>query len=133
MWTKLKKGSRDGVYLRSSVDVTDISSDSRCVSDIVEGETGDKRIQLHEKGKRLTNSTGGAKDDDFSLGDGLGREATTEKRLLRRGRRTNEHRSEHFRVKSRVYESEEEEEGLREMLFNYVVKLARHSRVVDEK
>lgn len=84
------------VYLRSGVDVTDISGDSRCVSDIVEGETRDKRVKLHKESKRLTNSTGGAKDGDFSFGDGFGREATAEKRLLRRGRRSDDHRSEHF-------------------------------------
>lgn len=76
--------------------MTNISGNSRSVSDIVEGERRDKRIKLHEESKRLTNSTGGTKDGDFSLGDGTGREATADNRLLRGGRRSDEHRSKHF-------------------------------------
>lgn len=88
--------------------MTNISSNSRSVSDIVEGEGRDKRIKLHEESKRLTNSTGGTKDGDFTLGDGAGGEATADNRLLRGGRRSDEHRSEHFGDEmSRVSSGEE--------------------------
>lgn len=65
--------------------MADIGGDSRGVGDIEEGEAGDERVEFHEESKRLTDSTGGAEDGDFTLGDGGGGEGgAAEKRLLRR-------------------------------------------------
>lgn len=66
--------------------MTDIGGDSRGVSDIEEGEARDEGVELHEESERLPDSTGGAEDGDFALGDGGGGggEAAAEKRLLRR-------------------------------------------------
>ena len=38
---------------------------TRGATDIVEGEVGDTRVQLHEEGERLANATGGTENGDL--------------------------------------------------------------------
>lgn len=56
-------------YLRSGVDVADVSGNAGSVGDIIEGERGDERVKLHEERKWLADPTGGAEDDDFAIGN----------------------------------------------------------------
>ena len=52
--------------------MTDISGDTRSTSDIVERERGDKRVKLHEQGKRLSDAAGGPKNGDLAIWLGFG-------------------------------------------------------------
>lgn len=63
------------MYLRSGVDVADVSCDAGSSGDIVEGEVGDERVELHEEGEGLADAAGGSEDGDLALGDGLRRVA----------------------------------------------------------
>lgn len=47
--------------------MADISGHARSTSDIVERERGDKRIELHEEGKGLSNAAGGSKNGDLAF------------------------------------------------------------------
>lgn len=52
-------------YRALGVDVADISGNTGCHADIVEGELADTWVELQEKGERLTDTTGGTEDDDL--------------------------------------------------------------------
>jgi hypothetical protein len=58
--------------------VADIGSNTGSVSDIVESEVGDERIEFHEKREWLTDSSGSTEDGDLAFGDGLRGVATAE-------------------------------------------------------
>ena len=66
-----------GEDLRSAVDVADIGGDTRGPSDIVEGEPGDQRVELHQQSQRLPDTPGGAENGDLALRDGFGGVATS--------------------------------------------------------
>jgi hypothetical protein len=66
-----------GEHLRSGVDVADIGGDTGGPSDIVKGELGNQRVELHQQRQRLPDTPGGAKDGDLALGDGVGGVATS--------------------------------------------------------
>lgn len=63
------------MYLRSGVDVADVSCDAGSSGDIVEGKVGDEWVELHEEGEGLADAAGGSEDGDLALGDGLSRVA----------------------------------------------------------
>lgn len=63
--------SKEQQYLRSGVDVADVGGDAGGAGDIVEGELGDERVELHEESEGLADATGRAEDGDLALGDGL--------------------------------------------------------------
>lgn len=56
-----------GRYLGRGVDVGDVGGDAGGAGDIVEGEGGDERVQLHEEGERLPDAAGRAEDGDLPL------------------------------------------------------------------
>lgn len=58
--------------------MANVCGDARGVGDIVEGETRNERVELHEESKGLTDPTGGAEDSNFAVGDGLRGKATAE-------------------------------------------------------
>lgn len=45
--------------------MADISGNTGCHADIVEGELADTWVELQEKGERLSDTTGGTEDDDL--------------------------------------------------------------------
>jgi len=61
-------------HLTASIDVSDISSDTRSTADIVKAQAGDQRISLEEKRERLSDSTASTEDGDFSVSRGSCRE-----------------------------------------------------------
>ena len=58
--------------------MADVSGDSWGSGDIVEGDPGDERVELHEEGERLTDPAGGAQDRDLALRDRAGVERLPE-------------------------------------------------------
>jgi hypothetical protein len=55
------------LHLGRGVDVGDVGGDAGGAGDIVEGEGGDERVQLHEEGERLPDAAGRAEDGDLPL------------------------------------------------------------------
>lgn len=64
--------------------MADIGGDAGSAGEIVEGELGDERVELHEEGERLTDAAGGPEHGDLTAGDGLRREGSPGK-VRRRG------------------------------------------------
>ena len=85
--------------------MADVSSDSGGSGDIVEGEPGDERVELHKEGKGLADPTGGAEDRDLALGDGAGVERSPEEVAgfapLDGGFHRSEQRSSHLSLERR--------------------------------
>lgn len=49
--------------------MANIGGDTGGASDIVEGELGDERVELHEQSQRLADPTGSAQNGDLALRD----------------------------------------------------------------
>ncbi|GLT25303.1 hypothetical protein SLA2020_004400 [Shorea laevis] len=73
--------------------MADIGGNARGVGDIIESESGNEGVELHEKSERLSDPSGSAQDGDFPIRDGLGRVAPAEKLLGGGGFR---HGPQHF-------------------------------------
>lgn len=63
---------RQGPRLSTRVNVADVGGNSGGAGNIVEGEAGDKGIQLHEEGEGLADPSGGPQNGDLPLRRWLG-------------------------------------------------------------
>lgn len=80
----------DIAYLAGSVDVADISSNTRSTTDIVEAEGGDELVLLEEEGEGLSDTSASTEHGDLGLASSRGRELAGVGE--RAGSRTREHR-----------------------------------------
>ena len=52
--------------------MADVSGDAGSAGDVVESESGDERVELHEHGEGLADAAGGAEDRHLALRRGVG-------------------------------------------------------------
>jgi hypothetical protein len=76
---------RAGRYQGGGVDVGDVGRDAGGAGDIVEGEGGNERVELHEERERLPDATRRAQDGHLPLRIGRGRVAAAAAEELGRG------------------------------------------------
>lgn len=71
-----KKWKSYKIYLGSSVNMTDIGSNTRGTGNIVESKLRDKWVKLHQKRQWLPNPTGSTENGDFPFRDGFSGKGT---------------------------------------------------------
>jgi hypothetical protein len=80
-----ERSAPSGGYQGGGVDVGDVGRDAGGPGDIIEGEGGDERVELHEEGERLPDAARSAQDGHLPLRVGRGGVAAAAAEELGRG------------------------------------------------